>query len=139
MSVESKIVMLITAVAYYIGVGFLIIEVGGRTEKFETYETILFILGGVVIEIIVFTIIKGFKTKCKKCGKMFAKQVYDGKVVDVSDTTITEEKDIKNARGEKIGSYTQEVAATAYTTKQYLRCKYCGHETTGYIVETYKK
>lgn len=139
MSDESKLVMIITAFVYYVGAAIFIFVIIGREESFETYEGVLFVLSGVVVEIIVFTIRKGLKTKCKKCGKAFAYQVYDHNIVDESDTTITEEKDIKNKRGEKIGSYTQDVAAITQTTKQYLRCKYCGYETTGYVVKTFKK
>ena len=137
MSSGSELLMLVVAIVYYVGVGALV--VAGRSEPLETSGTVMFVIGGIITEIVVFRIVHGFKTKCKKCGNMFAYQVYDHNIVDVSDTTITEEKDIRNKRGEKIGSYTQDVAATAYTTKQYLRCKYCGHETTGYVVEKYKK
>lgn len=133
----TKLLLIVSSIVYWACVVFLVVN--NVEDTLETSQSVMIMVGWIVFIIIVFTIARGFRTKCKKCGKMFAYQVYDHNIVDVSDTTITEEKDIRNKRGEKIGSYTQDVAATAYTTKQYLRCKYCGHETTGYVVNTYKK
>lgn len=135
MTESEKLIAMIVGIVYVILAGLLVINFGGDGSAFVT---VVFIIGLIGIEFLAFRMLKAIESRCPQCGKYNAFQIMDQKMIDIRETTVKEDTPIKNSRGERIGSYMQDVATTEYTQKQHLRCRYCGYETTGYRVETYK-
>lgn len=65
-------------------------------------------------------------TACPKCGKKFSMKEISRKTISSYATTMNVEQQIKNARGEVTGTYTQTVPATHYTYDCVDECKFCG-------------
>ncbi|MCI6547198.1 MAG: hypothetical protein MR415_00935 [Coriobacteriaceae bacterium] len=69
---------------------------------------------------------------CPNCGKFFGLRVTDRKVVDSQAISMKKTLEIKNARGEVIGTNEQYIPGTRETTQTVKTCKYCGAEVENY-------
>ena len=115
------IVLVVVGLIYYFGIGLLAVELDWEVN------TLVFILGYVVIAIIITILMKGKASKCPKCGKTFGMKEISCKTVGSRATTMDVERKVKNNKGEVIRTYTESVPATQYIYDCVDECKFCGH------------
>ena len=115
------IVLIVVGLIYYFGIGML--AVGFDWEV----NTLLFILGYVVIAIIITVLMKGNASKCPKCGKIFGMKEISRKTVGSRATTMDIKREVKNSKGEVVRTYYESVPATQYIYDCVDECKFCGH------------
>ena len=101
-------------------------------------NTLVFILGYVVIAIIITILMKGKASKCPKCGKTFGMKEISCKTVGSRATTMDVERKVKNNKGEVIRTYTESVPATQYIYDCVDECKFCGHRQEVQRQATYR-
>ena len=84
------IVLVVVGLIYYFGIGLLAVELDWEVN------TMVFILGYVVIAIIITILMKGKASKCPKCGKTFGMKEISCKTVGSRATTMDVERKVKN-------------------------------------------
>lgn len=114
-------ILLVVGLIYYLGIGGLAVHYDWDVN------TVVFILGYVVIAIIIICVFTGTTTKCPKCGKAFGMKEISRKTAGRHATTVDVERKAKNSKGEVVRTYTEAVPATQYFYDCVDECKFCGH------------
>lgn len=65
--------------------------------------------------------------RCPNCNRWNKLRLIREEVVDAIATSITEERKMKNSRGEVVQTYEVDVPATRYEILKTYKCKRCGH------------
>ena len=68
-----------------------------------------------------------YKRKCDSCKKWNAMRKTSKECVDEKPTGITEERKMKNSKGEVIRTWEESVPATVYYYRTHRKCKHCGY------------
>ena len=80
----------------------------------------------------------GHYNRCKECGKWWALREVGRSCIDSSPCTITEERHVRNSKGNIIYSYNVDVPGTEYTDEIKCRCRYCRNVKYRYKTSRYK-
>ena len=104
----------------------------GKNGKKVSY----FIFGAIALALM-YLIYKIYRfRRCPDCHGWNQLRLVEKEIVDEKPTSVTEERQMKNSKGEVIRTYEVEVPATRYEILKTYRCKNCGSEfeTTSYKV-----
>lgn len=87
---------------------------------------------------ILFILCNGHYNRCPKCGQWWALQEVGRSCIDSSPCTITEERHVRNSKGNVVYSYNVDVQGTEYTDEIKCRCRYCRNVKYRYKTSRYK-
>lgn len=100
----------------------------GNNAKKEKGNKLKNIFIGILCVIGLYVIYKIYRyRRCPNCNRWNQLRLIREEIVDTMATSLTEERKMKNRKGEVVRTYEVDVPATKYEILKTYKCKRCGH------------